>query len=179
MYNESEVLAKIEAIEVACFKLQEVREHMQLMQAGDYCAEELGGVGYSVNDHFVIAANELTEAAAALSNMLAPANNACLCSEHTYCPACRPDAVFTQDSELCDKAPSGWSCSRVVGHDGPCAAIEETRSIPSSISQRQLEFALNCLSVDNAMNIPDFKLAEQLFEKAGDYSLTYNIAGND
>lgn len=26
----------------------------------------------------------------------------------------------------CDKAPSGWICSRNKGHDGPCAAIKES-----------------------------------------------------
>lgn len=34
------------------------------------------------------------------------------------------------------------------------------------ITQRELEHALNCLSVDAAMNTPDFELAEKLFERA-------------
>lgn len=89
------------------------------------------------------------------------------------------ERVILEDFTFCSLPPSGWKCSRAHGHDGPCAATEDARYSPSSISQRQLEFALNCLSVDNAMNTPDFKLAEQLFEKAGDYSLTYNTAGND
>ncbi|CAH2910789.1 MAG: hypothetical protein CPSOU_1851 [uncultured Paraburkholderia sp.] len=26
--------------------------------------------------------------------------------------------------QLCDRAPEGWQCSRVAGHDGPCAASQ-------------------------------------------------------
>lgn len=28
--------------------------------------------------------------------------------------------------KLCEKAPPGWYCSRRAGHDGPCAAVEES-----------------------------------------------------
>lgn len=26
---------------------------------------------------------------------------------------------------LCNKAPKGWQCTRQVGHEGPCAAVQK------------------------------------------------------
>lgn len=38
------------------------------------------------------------------------------------------------DSELskCDVPPPGWYCTRVAGHDGPCAAIEKNAEVQKS-----------------------------------------------
>lgn len=46
------------------------------------------------------------------------------------------------------------------------------------ITVKQLEHALNCLSVDAAMNAPDYELAEKLFCRAKEcYSSTTNRGG--
>jgi hypothetical protein len=37
------------------------------------------------------------------------------------------EAVFEVTASTCDKAPKGWSCTRSVGHDGPCAAIGDAK----------------------------------------------------
>jgi len=37
------------------------------------------------------------------------------------------------------------------------------------ISKRQLEYALNCLGIDNALNTPDFELAENIWQRAIQY----------
>ena len=38
------------------------------------------------------------------------------------------------------------------------------------ISKRQLKHALNCLSIDNALNTPDFELAENIWQRAIQYA---------
>lgn len=76
--------------------------------------------------------------------------------------------------EPCLLAPFGWACTRVKDHDGPCAAVAiEIQS--GLITQRQLEFALNSLSIDNAANTPDFELAKKLFERAAEYHPMYDL----
>lgn len=30
-------------------------------------------------------------------------------------------------TKTCDKAPKGWKCTRDVGHDGPCAAVKDSK----------------------------------------------------
>lgn len=34
----------------------------------------------------------------------------------------------------CDKAPNGWACTRLTGHDGPCAAVpQEDQDRPTGV----------------------------------------------
>jgi hypothetical protein len=39
----------------------------------------------------------------------------------------------------CDKAPPGWFCTRDAGHEGPCAAVEETTQRERSSIEDRLE----------------------------------------
>lgn len=29
--------------------------------------------------------------------------------------------------KTCDNAPKGWKCTRNAGHDGPCAAVKDSK----------------------------------------------------
>lgn len=38
------------------------------------------------------------------------------------------------EKQPCDVAPSGWTCTRAKGHDGPCAAVKTT---PETAEERE------------------------------------------
>lgn len=37
----------------------------------------------------------------------------------------------------CTVPPDGWRCTRVAGHDGPCAAVPDSRSLPDRAEPRR------------------------------------------
>lgn len=43
--------------------------------------------------------------------------------ENPYITAAELDAMYPERT-ICKKPPTGWSCSRKAGHEGPCAASE-------------------------------------------------------
>lgn len=43
------------------------------------------------------------------------------CSEHGCHGACLPEDEMDKE---CQAPPLGWRCTRVKGHEGPCAAVE-------------------------------------------------------
>lgn len=50
------------------------------------------------------------------------------CKEHAasgfepHTPVAAPSPTYAEACKLCDRPPTGWSCTRELDHDGPCAA---------------------------------------------------------
>jgi len=74
MYNPKDVYAKMEAIEDACLSLQTARDNMIALNAGDFCSEELGGIGYNSRVDMQESTAKLYKAVGELNTLLTSAH---------------------------------------------------------------------------------------------------------